>query len=184
MVAPNVATSISCRDINLMNCSSQLMSSVVATSILCRNITSCLFRFDCHSFTTLFLSRPPSLVATSTFVATPRCYRDIIPLVYAQSSAAYLMIPVATCIKFTSCRDLVTGLCKPQNCNINQPAALISSLPFQLHFYFTNCCIFQLLFLLSFTLPANNKLVSFLIFLQINYPFLDENQAEKWTKNR
>ena len=45
MVAPDVATSIYCRDINLMNCSFQLMSSVVATSILCRDITSCLCRF-------------------------------------------------------------------------------------------------------------------------------------------
>ena len=42
MVAPDVATSISCRDINLMNCSFQLMSSDVATSISCRDITLCL----------------------------------------------------------------------------------------------------------------------------------------------
>ena len=45
MVAPDVATSISFRDINLMNCSFQLMSSIVTTSILCCDITSCLCRF-------------------------------------------------------------------------------------------------------------------------------------------
>ena len=43
---------------------------------------------------------------------------------------------------------------------------------------------FYCFILLSFTLPANNKLVSFFIFLYINCPFLDENQVEKWTKNR
>ena len=37
MVAPDVATSISCRDINLMNCSFQLMPSGVATSVFCRD---------------------------------------------------------------------------------------------------------------------------------------------------
>ena len=42
MVVPDVATSISCRDSNVMNCSFQLISSYVATSISCRDITSCL----------------------------------------------------------------------------------------------------------------------------------------------
>ena len=44
----------------------------------------------------------------------------------------------------------------------------------------TYCCIFPL----SFFFPANDKLVSFFIFLYINYSFLTENQAEKWTKKR
>ena len=44
----------------------------------------------------------------------------------------------------------------------------------------TYCCIF----LLSFSFPANDKLVSFFIFLYINYSFLTENQTEKWTKKR
>ena len=87
MVAPDVATSISCHDINLMNCnfqlmvpdvatsipcrdissylcSFQLMSSVVATSILCRDITSCLYRF--HWL--LLVSRHQSSVATTSEV--------------------------------------------------------------------------------------------------------------------
>ena len=109
------------------------------------------------------------------------------PLVSAQSSAAYLVIPVATCIKFPSIFLMSrrhNWTVQPRNCNINQPVAFISALPFELHFYSTNCCIFLLLFLLSFTLPANNKLVNFFIFLQINCPFLDENKVEKWTKNR
>ena len=46
MVAPDVATSISCRDINLMNCSFLLMSTDVATSIPCRDITLCPCRFQ------------------------------------------------------------------------------------------------------------------------------------------
>ena len=128
MVALGVATSSSCRDINLMNCSFQLVPSVVATSILCRDITSYLCRFHwsllvsrhqssvattvsvkaassfqtCHSFKVILLSRPQSLVTTSTLVETSRCCRDIIPLASDQSSAAYLVIPVATCITFPS----------------------------------------------------------------------------------
>ena len=46
MVTPHVATSISCRDINLMNCSFLLMSTDVATSIPCRDITLCPCRFQ------------------------------------------------------------------------------------------------------------------------------------------
>ena len=40
------------------------------------------------------------------------------------------------------------------------------------------------IFLLSFSLPANDEFVSFFIFLYINYSFLDENKIEKWTKKR
>ena len=61
MVAPDVATSISCRDINLMNCNFQLMVPDVATSILCRDLTSCLCRF--HWL--LLVSRHQSPVATT-----------------------------------------------------------------------------------------------------------------------
>ena len=103
LVVPDVATSISCRDINLMNCNLQLSTSYVATLISCRDINLCVWRLQlvafgvttpvpyrdiildqrktCHSFKALLLSRPPSLVATSTFVETSRCCRDIIPLV-------------------------------------------------------------------------------------------------------
>ena len=87
MVAPDVASSISCRDINLMNsnfqlmvpdvatsipyrdissylCSFQLMSSFVSTSILCHDISSCLYRF--HWL--LLVSRHQSSVATTAEV--------------------------------------------------------------------------------------------------------------------
>ena len=47
-------------------------------------------------------------------------------------------------------------------------------------FFSTYCCIF----LLSFSYPANDELVSFFIILYINYSFLDENKTEKWTKKR
>ena len=168
--------------------------SLVATSIyVFGGSTGC---FWCRDFSTLsrqqlelhqlHLSKP--VIASRRFSC-----RDLHPLsrhqplVSAQSSAAYLVIPVATCIKFPS----IFLMSRPhnrtvhtQNCNINQPVASISALPFELHFYSTYCCIFLLLFLLSFSLPANNKLVSFFIFLHINYSFLDENQTEKWIKNR
>ena len=61
MVAPDVATSISCRDINLMNCNFQLMVPDVATSIPCRDISSYLCSFQLMS----------SVVVTSIL------YRDI-----------------------------------------------------------------------------------------------------------
>ena len=81
MVAPDVVTSISCRDINLMNCRFQLFLSVVATlaqvfcslllivpdvatSISCLDISLCLWRFHW-----LFLkSRLQSSVATTASV--------------------------------------------------------------------------------------------------------------------
>ena len=47
-------------------------------------------------------------------------------------------------------------------------------------FLSTHFCIF----LLSFSFPANDELVSFFIILYINHSILDENQTEKWTKNR
>ena len=104
LVMHDVATSISCSDINLRNCNLQLSASIVATSISCRDINLCLWRLQlvvfgvptsvlchdiilsyisfilptCHSFKALLLSRPPSLVATSTSVATSLCCRDII----------------------------------------------------------------------------------------------------------
>ena len=147
-----------------------------------------LFFFQtCHSFKALLLSRPLSPIATSIFVATSRCCRDIIPLVSAQSSATYLVIPVATCIEFLS----IFLMSRPhnwtvhtQNCVNESTSCFHFCSAIRLHFCSTYCCIFLLLFLLSFSLPVNNKLVSFFIFLQINCPFLDENQAEKWTKNR
>ena len=87
-------------------CSLQLIVHDVATSISCRDISFCPWRFHwllsvsrlqsfvattasvkssssfqtCHSFKAILMSRPPSHVATSTFVATSRCCRDIIPL--------------------------------------------------------------------------------------------------------
>ena len=66
-----------------------------------------------------------------------------------------------------------------QSASMTQPVAFISVLPI-------DCTFIHLLlnFSLSFSLPANDKLVSFFIFLYINYSFLDENQTEKWTKNR
>ena len=90
----------------LVFCSLQLIVHDVATSISCRDISLCLWRFHwllsvsrlqssiattasiksassfqtCHSFKAILLSRPPSLVTTSTLVATSRCCRDIIPL--------------------------------------------------------------------------------------------------------
>ena len=90
-----VDTSISCRDFYLMNCRFQLISSDVATSISCRDITLCF----CKLHWLFLMSRPQFFC------------RDIIPLVSAQSSASYTVIPVATCIKFPS----LFLMSRPQN---------------------------------------------------------------------
>ena len=83
LVVHDVATSVLCRDISLclwrlhwLLSVSQLQSSVVTTA----SIKSASSFQTCHSFKAILLSRPPSLVTTSTFVATSRCCRDIIPL--------------------------------------------------------------------------------------------------------
>ena len=109
--------------------------------------------------------------------------RDITLLLSTPSSAAYAAIPcrdlhqipfnlpdVAT--SELDCVDL-------QAASITQPVAFISVLLLTA-FLSTYCCIF----LLSFSLPVNDKLVSFFIIMHINYSILDENQTEKWTKNR
>ena len=83
LVVHDVATSISCRDISLclwklhwLLSVSRLQSSIVTTA----SVKSASSFQTCHSFKAILLSRPPSLVATSTLVATSRCCRDIIPL--------------------------------------------------------------------------------------------------------
>ena len=83
MMSSDVATSISCRDISLcprrfhwLLSVSRLQSSVATTA----SVKSSSSFQTCHSFKAILMSRPPSHVATSTFVATSRCCRDIIPL--------------------------------------------------------------------------------------------------------
>ena len=83
LIVHDVATSISCRDINpclwilhwLLSVS-RLQSSIATTA----SVKSASSFQTCHSFKAILLSRPPSLVLTSTLVATSRCCRDIIPL--------------------------------------------------------------------------------------------------------
>ena len=83
LIVHDVATSISCRDITLclwrlhwLLSVSRLQSSVATTT----SIKSASSFQTCHSFKAILLSRPPSLVTTSTLVVTSRCCRDIIPL--------------------------------------------------------------------------------------------------------
>ena len=83
LVVHDVATSISCRDISLclwrfhwLLPVSRLQSSVATTA----SVNSASSFQTCHSFKAILLSRPPSLVATSTLVVTSRCCRDISPL--------------------------------------------------------------------------------------------------------
>ena len=83
LVVHDVATSISCRDISLclwrlhwLFSVWRLQSSVATTT----SIKSASSFQTCHSFKAILLSRPPSLVATSTLVTTTRCCRDSIPL--------------------------------------------------------------------------------------------------------
>ena len=109
--------------------------------------------------------------------------RDITSLISAPSSAAYAVIPVATCcICFFNFLEVATS---KLDCVDLKAASMIPQLLLFLNlsltaFLSTYCCIF----LLSFSTPTNDKLVSFFIFLYINYSFLTENQTEKWTKKR
>ena len=110
--------------------------------------------------------------------------RDITSLISAPSSAAYAVVPVATCcICFFNFLEVTTS---KLDCVDLKAASTIPQLLLFLHlsltafFLSTYCCIF----LLSFSIPANDKLVSFFIFLYINYSILTENQTEKWTKKR
>ena len=129
MVAADVATSISCRDINLMNCSFQLMSSVVATSLhasvgftgcfWCRDISLLsrqqlksqqfhLFkpviasrRFSCRDHHSL--SRHQPLSRHHDAVATSRCCRDITMLSRHHS---FSFCSILSCLSCDPCRDL------------------------------------------------------------------------------
>ena len=190
LIVYDVATSISCHDISLcpwrfhwLLSVSRLQSSIATTA----SVKSSSSFQTCHSFKEILMSRPPSPVATSIFVVASRCYRDIIPLVSAHSSSAYLVIPVATCIEFPS----IFLISQPHNWTVHTQICINESTScfhfcsaIRLHFCSTYCCIFLLLFLLSFSLPVNKKLVSFFIFLRIYCPFFNENQEEKWTQNR
>ena len=90
-----------------------------------------------------------------------------------------------SCLCLASCRDLYQfpfnlpdAATSELDC-VGLKTASVSQLSLTA-FLFTYCCIF----LLSFSLPANDKLVSFFIFLHNNYSFLNEKQTEKWTKKR
>ena len=83
LIVHDVTTSVLCRDNNLCLWSlhwllsvSRLQSSVATTA----SIKSASSFQTYHNFKAILLSRPPSLVTTSTLVATSRCCRDIIPL--------------------------------------------------------------------------------------------------------
>ena len=90
-----------------------------------------------------------------------------------------------SCICGGSCRDLqlftsdFSDVATSELDCITLKSASLSQL-FLTAFSSTYCCIF----LLSFSFPANDELVSFFIIMYINYSFLDENKTEKWTKNR
>ena len=66
-----------------------------------------------------------------------------------------------------------------QAASLTQLSAFNSAL-FLTAFLSTYCCIF----LLSFSFPANDNLVSFCMILYINYSNITENKTEKWTKKR
>ena len=66
-----------------------------------------------------------------------------------------------------------------QAASLTQPSDFISAL-FLTAFLSTYCCVF----ILSFSFPANDNLVSFCIILYINYSIITEKKTEKWTKKR
>ena len=102
--------------------------------------------------------------------------RDITLLISAPSSAAY---------HHDSCHDLhqipsnLPDVVTSELDCVSLKSVSMSQLSLTA-FLPTYCCIF----LLSFSFPANDELVSFFIILYINYSFLDENKTEKWTKKR
>ena len=109
--------------------------------------------------------------------------RDITFFNFCSFPSCPAVIPVATCC-ISSFNYLEVATSK-LDCVDLKAASMNLQLLLFLHlplaaFLSTYCCIF----LLSFSFPANDKLVSFFMFLYINYSFLDENQTEKWTKKR
>ena len=90
-----------------------------------------------------------------------------------------------SCICCDSCRDLhqfpfdISDVATSELDCVSLKSVPMSQLSLTA-FLSTYCCIF----LLSFSFPVNDNLVSFFIFLHNNYSFLNENQTEKWTKKR
>ena len=83
LIVHDVATSISCRVISLcpwrfhwLLSMSRLQSSVATTT----SVKSSSFFQTCHSFKAILMSRPQLPCRNIIHVATSRCYRDIIPL--------------------------------------------------------------------------------------------------------
>ena len=133
----------------------------------CRDITLCCCRLHWLFMTSrlqIFLSRHHSFNFCS-FLSCLRCdpCRDLHQILFNLPDVATSEL---------DCVDL-------QAASITQPVAFISALLLTA-FLSTYCCIF----LLSFSLPANDKLVSFFIILYIHYSILTKNQTEKWTKKR
>ena len=124
LVAPDVATSISYRDISSILLQPATDVHDVATSISCREISLCPWRFHWlpsvsrlqssvaitasvesssffqtfRSFKAIHMSRPQLPCCDIIHVATSRCYRDIIPLAF------WLIF---SCLSGDPCRDLL-----------------------------------------------------------------------------
>ena len=122
-MVPDVATSVSCRDINLRNCNLQLSASIVATSISCRDINLYLWRLQlvafgvatsvlCRDITLSYISfifsqlsllQGASLVVTSIPCRGINLCRDITMLSRHHSLSLWLIFSCLTC---DPCRDL------------------------------------------------------------------------------
>ena len=190
-------------------CSLQLMfmmsrpqSLVTTSAYVLGGFTGC---FRCRDFSLLSRQLPqlnhlhpskPVIASGGSHVATSipshdiNPCRDITMLSRHHSLSFWLLL---SCLSGTSCRDLhqthsMILMSRPHNldCASQKLHLKISQLLSFLLCHSIALLLHLLLhfFLLSFSLPANNKFVSFFIFLHINYSFLDENQSEKWTKNR
>ena len=113
-----------------------------------------------------------------------QCFcRDITSLSSAPSSAAYAVIPVATCC-ICSFNYLEVATSRQDCAHFN--TASMSQLVASIFASIIDCIFIHLLLKFSsfFHFPANDNFVSFFIFLYSNCLILDENQTEKWTKNR
>ena len=103
-MVPDVATSISCRDINLSLWRFQLVAFGIATSVSCRDISSCLWRlqlfaFGCRDISPLSRHQLMSLEASTGCFWVSR-HQSLVATLYLIKGK-----PIIASRRF-SCRDL------------------------------------------------------------------------------
>ena len=131
-------------------------------------------------------SYAPLDVTTSAFsLSVSHVVLDVATSVFLSRHQVFKFCSFLGCLCCDPCRDLhqapfdLSDVATSELDCVSFKSASMSQLSLTA-FLSTYCCIF----LLSFSFPANDELVSFFIILYINWSFLDENKTEKWTKKR